>query len=208
MRGRRNDYLADKARRRSGRRGGRGRDRMYYGGNPVHPVNPINPMYYDMPDHARGKRGSGSGRSDYEPMDNYGYEYENYDNRGRMRGRDRAGYDSMDYKDVEQEYEKHLEEWTNKLKHRDKFKMPREQIINQARNMGVRFKDYTEEEFYAIYLAHVTDHGTISEDYNTFIVLAKQFLEDDDMAVTPSEKVCIYLYEIVLGKSKEEEDDD
>lgn len=105
----------------------------------------------------------------------------------------------MDYNSMSQDYKNKLKEWVDKLKHKDRFGHPMEKIINQARNMGVKFEEYSELEFYAIYLAMVSDYKTIANDYNMYIKMAKDFLEDDDMAVTPSEKVCIYLYEIVLG---------
>jgi hypothetical protein len=32
--------------------------------------------------------------------------------------------------------------------------------------------------------------------------MAKEFIMDDDIAVSPSEKVCIYMYEIVMGEKE------
>lgn len=105
----------------------------------------------------------------------------------------------MDYSSMDKEYKNNLKEWVEKLKHKDRFGHSMEKIIQQAKNMNIKFEEYSELEFYAIYLAMVSDYKTIANDYNMYIKMAKDFLEDDDIAVTPSEKVCIYLYEIVLG---------
>lgn len=99
------------------------------------------------------------------------------------------------------EYMRDIKEWTKRLSAKNRFNnIPEQQVIMQAKNMGVRFDDFTEEEFYAIYLAMVSDYTTISNDYNTYIRMAVDFFKDDDVAVSPSEKVCIYLYKIVLGE--------
>lgn len=129
--------------------------------------------------------------------------------RGRMRGRDYGDY-GMDYGDydyedyasdeeMEEEYKEDLKEWIKKMKPKDRFGMTKEQTIQHAKQMGVKFEEFSEEEFYAIFLAMLTDYKDISNDPTIYIRLAKDFLEDDDIAVSPSEKVCIYLYEIVKG---------
>jgi hypothetical protein len=144
-------------------------------------------------DYRRGGRDMRDYREDYM--------YEDYGTRGNKFYYEDRNYPYPDYGmgNAEKEYEKDLKEWAYKLAPKDRFKIPEHQIIQQAKNMGVKFEEYSEEEFYAIYLAMVTDYRTVSNDYNTYIKMAKDFLEDDDMAVSPSEKVCIYLYEIVLG---------
>jgi hypothetical protein len=171
-RGRRNDYLMRKEDRRRGVRGsGRGRDSSYDRARSYEmEVRPRD--YYE--DERRGRR-------------DYYYEDE-------RRGRDYA-----DYAGAEKDYEHQLEKWTKKLMKRDKFHMPKNEIIKKAEEMHVEFEEYSEEEFYAVYLMMVSDYPNISNEPHMYIALAKQFLEDDDMAVSPSEKVCIYLYEIVLG---------
>lgn len=37
-------------------------------------------------------------------------------------------------------------------------------------------------------------------DSSTYLNMAKKWLEDDDIEVSPSEKLCIYYYDIVKGK--------
>lgn len=181
---------------------------------------------YGSNDSRRGRRGRDMGdyRNDYAEYDS-GYD-SRYDNRSnnndyhfynQQRGEypRHMDYESysygkitpmhrdygypLDYNSMEQEYKHKLKEWIDKLKIKDRFGHPMEKIIQQAKNMGVKFEGYNELEFYAIYLAMVSDYKTIANDYNMYIKMAKDFLEDDDIAVTPSEKVCIYLYEIVLG---------
>ena len=137
--------------------------------------------------------------------------YEPYEPRsayrdGRTRGNDFYYEDERRYPDYkshseEMEYMRDIKEWTKRLSAKNRFNnIPEQQVIMQAKNMGVRFDDFTEEEFYAIYLAMVSDYTTISNDYNTYIRMAVDFFKDDDVAVSPSEKVCIYLYKIVLGE--------
>ena len=129
------------------------------------------PEYYDRRDYARGQ--------------DYGYDY---------RGRDYAS------EDMEKEYEEDLHEWIEKLKKYDKYGLTKEQVIQQAKNMGVKFQDFDELEFYAIYLMMLSDYPSVGGDYPIFIHMAKDFLMDSDVAVKGSDKVCAYLYDIVLGE--------
>ena len=123
--------------------------------------------------------------------------------------RDRADYRDYDdsdyshdyaYDRAKDEYDADLRQWINELKSKDRFGVSKQQVLEQAKNMGVKFDEFSELEFYAIYLAMVSDYKSIANDYNNYIKMAKDFLEDDDIAVSPSEKVCIYLYEIVMGE--------
>lgn len=138
------------------------------------------------------------------------------DSRRGRRGMDRRGdmarrrrdyeYDEMyydtgyDYGDMDHEYKADLKEWIEKLKHKDKFKISSTDIIHKAKTMGVSFRDYDELEFEATYYMLISDFGSISNDPHTYIMMAKAFLEDDDIEVSPSEKLCIYFYKIVKGE--------
>ena len=188
---RRMSYMRDRAERRM-RRSERGRDRGYY---------PMDDYDY-APERNRERV---SRRGEYRRRDeNYDMEYEqpreydrNYDydmRRDYRRGRDYAD------DDYEEEYEEDLQDWIQKLKKKDRFGMSLEQVMQKAKEMKVEFKDYDENEFYAIYLMQVSDYPSISNDPRMYIGMAKQWLEDDDVSVDPSEKVCKYLYEIVLDK--------
>lgn len=176
---RRNDYLMRKEDRRRGRRSGM-RDSSY--------------------DRARSYEMEVTPRDHYDSRGrDYYYEDERRGRRDYYYEDERRGRDYADYAGAEKDYEHQLEKWTKKLMKRDKFHMPKNEIIKKAEEMHVEFEEYTEEEFYAVYLMMVSDYPNISNEPHMYIALAKQFLEDDDMAVSPSEKVCIYLYEIVLG---------
>ena len=107
-------------------------------------------------------------------------------------------YYSDDY-DADHEYEEDLKEWIDKLKSKDKFKLAASDIIHKAKAMGVTFRDYDELEFEATYYMLLSDFGSVSNDPHSYIAMAKSFLEDDDISVSPSEKLCIYFYEIVKG---------
>lgn len=120
-------------------------------------------------------------------------DYRGYEDYGSMRQMGR------DYSMKEEEYKKDLKHWIKKMEAKTPFSYSKEQIIQRAREMKIKFDEFTEDEFYAVYLAMVTDYKKISNDFNVYISLAKDFLMDDDIAVSPSEKVCIYMYEIVMG---------
>jgi hypothetical protein len=128
-------------------------------------------------------------------------DYDDYDDEEEMM-EDEAYYDYNDYaeEDMMKEYEEELKKWIKKLMKKDKFKLPKQEILKKAQEMNIEFEDFSEEEFYAVYLMLVSDYPNIADNPHTYIVMAKQFLEDDDVNVDPSEKVCKYLYEIVLNE--------
>lgn len=162
---------------------------------------------YDGNDY-RNKYGSAGGYVS-SSRDRYGDE-QDY-RRGRDSRRDRAYFDEEKYSDQKdfemrdyhsdpyKKYNKDLEEWMNKLSKYDKFRLPKEEIIRRAESMGVRFDDYSEEEFLATYYMILSDCPNDAQDSGTYIYKAKKWLEDPDIAVSPSEKLSIYYYCIVRG---------
>lgn len=154
---------------------------------------------------------------DYRDRDYRDRDYRDSDYRGRgdYRGdyngdyrRDYADYSGDYHGDLsdskyDEEYHKDIEEWIKKLKKQDRFGLEKEQAIQSAKDMGVSFEDYDEEEFYAIFLMHVSDYPQIANEPRTYLAMAKAWLEDKDLEIEPSEKVCKYLYEIVLAKEEE-----
>lgn len=146
---------------------------------------------YGYPEHDR--RMDRRVHPDYRGSD-YAYYDERYDQYYRP-----ATYDYGEEHD-KREYAEELEKWTHKLKKHDRFTWHKEQVIQQAKSMGVRFEKYDEEEFYAIYLMHISDYPQIANEPHTYLAMAKAFLEDDDIARQGSEKVCAYLFDIVLAK--------
>ena len=200
----RNRYLSDRAYRRSrmsrdernpyGSRGGyvssrrmidRGMDYNYsmpeydsrydYRGS-EYPREHSRPMQYEL----YGVGGMRP-RMDYDYGYNYGYDYA---------------------KESEKEYEKDLHEWVEKLKKYDRFGWSKEQVIQQAKDMGVKFSDYDEMEFYATYIMLMSDFKKTGNDPYIYLSMAKEFLEDDDVKLKGSEKLCAYLYTIVLGEEE------
>lgn len=187
-----NRYLRDRADRRRGRRG-RGRDREMDYRN-----------LYSEYDYRMDRRGYSDSRgSDYHyGHERYGeprrpMEYELYGVGGVMPKQDYRDY-GEDYD--KKEYMEELEKWTHKLKKHDRFGWNKEQVIQQAKSMGVRFDHFDEDEFYVIYLMHISDYPQVANEPHTYLAMAKSFLEDDDIARKGSEKVCAYLFDIVLAK--------
>lgn len=131
-------------------------------------------------------------RYDREYNRDYDYEYDR-----EYRSRDYARYD---YAEEDEEYKEDLEEWCEKLKRKDRFKIPKEQIIQRAKSMGVKFDEYEEDEFLTAYYYVMNAYPTATNDYNVYLKMAKEFLEEKDIAVSPSEKLCIYMYKIVKGE--------
>lgn len=161
-------------------------------------------MYDKTLDYLMRKRDSRRGRRDYamdEARRRMRRDYEM--DEARRRRRDYMEYDEPhrymeDYDHIKKEYEEDLEHWAHKLKHKDRFNLPKHEVINKAKTMGAKFHEYSEEEFYAVYLMMVSDYSIANEPH-TYLAMAKQFLEDDDIPMSGSEKVCKYLYEIVLN---------
>ena len=200
----RNKYLSDRAMRRSGRsdyrnpygsRGGYVRDRA--------------DMESDMDrgrrygrDRAMDERYDSSeyGRSDYRRYDRR-YNDEAYD---RDYEYDREHRRPMDYaeEDMDKEYEEKLKEWIKKLKKKDRFSSSKDDIIRKAISMDVKFDKFSEDEFYATYLMMVSDFKHVANDPHHYLAMAKEWLMDDDVELTGSDKVCAYLYTIVLGETE------
>ena len=148
------------------------------------------PMEYEM---------YGYGIGGIKPID-YGYDY-NYDY--ARSGRDRNyNYDygyNYDYasEDMEKEWKEHLKKWCEELKRYDRFNMPKDQVIQNGRQMGATFNDYNEEEFYTTYLMIVSDNKKSISDPHIAILQAQEWLEDDDSKLKGSEKLCAYYYEVI-----------
>jgi hypothetical protein len=140
-------------------------------------------------DYARGRRGRRHGRS----RDNsYGVGHYIYE-------QPYTPYlDHAKSKEDLKEYEEDLKDWILDLKEKDHFKMSEHEVIEKAKEMGVKFHEFSELEYYAVYLMMVSDYPHTAHDPHIALIMAKEFLMDDDLEISPSEKVCKYLYEIVL----------
>lgn len=202
----------------SSRKGRRGRDRANYN--------------YDMNMDNRGNDYRGYDRNmdygnDYAKYDSrydsrYDREYRNQDGH-YPNERYREYYRPMDYEmygiggirpmyhdgmydyakeDMEKEYKEDLHEWIEKLKKKDRFGLTKDQVVDKGKQMGVRYDKFNEMEFYAVYLMLVSDFKQVSNDPHYYLALAKEWLEDDDVEMKGSDKVCAYLYSIVLGEEE------
>lgn len=146
---------------------------------------------------------------DYRGYDRNGYDrnaeyYPPLRSQDYARGRGDMNYRNDyrgDYESGEKRWKDDLKELTEKLKKKDRFNIPKDQIINHAKNMGVKFDEFSEDEFYAVYLMQVSDYKNVSNEFRMYISMAKDWLEDDDIAVSPSEKLCIYYDDIILGNA-------
>ena len=151
----------------------------------------VQPIGYEEREEQDSARGRGRSR-DYRGGDyrnDYRNDYNDYEN-------DYA----MDFAKEDEDWKKHLKKWCEELKHYDKFNMPKDQVINQARQMKVKFNNYNEEEFYVTYLMKISDdEDNLISNPQMAIIMAKNFLEDKDSKLKGSDKLCAYYYEIVKG---------
>ncbi len=100
----------------------------------------------------------------------------------------------------EKEWEEHLENWCKDLKRYDKFGMSKDEIISQARQMGVEFRNFTEKEFLTTYYMLMSDYTMdMLNSPQAYMIMAKDFLNDDDSYLKGGDKLCAYYYEVVKG---------
>lgn len=204
----RNNYLRDRAMRRGGRDRLTMREYRHDGRNPYGSRGG-----YVTSGRGRDRRmdygydSTERGRSDYRGYDRYDrrYDDERYD---RNYEYDREYHRPMDYaydgaeEDMEKEYEEKLHEWIKKLKKKDRFGLSKEDVMKKAKSMNVNFNDFDEDEFYAVYLMMVSDYKHIGNDPHIYLAMAKDWLMDDDVKMRGSDKICAYLYTIVLGEDE------
>lgn len=200
---RRNRYLMDRAMRR-----GMNDGRSSYGSKRGSMRNRGMDYANDYPE--RDSRYYDRNMSDYRGQDYHrGYEqygkhhrpmeYEMYGIGGfrpRMNDYNDYGYD---YAEMDKKWKEDLEEWCKELKKHDKFGMSKDQVLQQAKQMGIRMdKDYDEHEFITTYYMVISDdkHNLIS---NPQIAMYKavDFLEDDDSKLKGAEKLSAYYYEVI-----------
>lgn len=169
---------------------------MHYGerqGNfrPVEAMGYFTGYYGGSEDYARG------GRRDYGDYD-YGYD---------MRYRDYADYDyAGDY--GESLTKEELDHWNKKLmkevEEKDKQFFSKENIAQKAKQMGIPFEQFKEEELATAALMTYTDYCKALKPYvganmDVYISMGKAFLTDPDAAVKGGEKLAVYHDCIVEG---------
>lgn len=96
-----------------------------------------------------------------------------------------------------------LEEWTDDLfdEIEPQFRQmyEKDQVVRRAREMGVRFDEYTEDEFVATALMIATDYGrTVGmNEVDKIYRMAVDFLEDKDADLQGGEKLFAYYENVV-----------
>lgn len=189
------DYADMRGRRRNAR-GQYMSDRAYedYGFHEERGFKPVEAMGYFTGYYGGGQDMARGGRRDY------GYDM-GYD----MRGRYDYGYDyAGDY--GENLTKEELEHWKKKLMQevdeKDKQFFSKEMISQKAKQMGMNFDKFSEEELELTTLMMYTDYcktlGTSNMDL--YVRLAKDWLEDKDVAVKGGEKLAVYHDCIVEGE--------
>lgn len=161
---------------------------------------------YDYPVHSEyeyATRGMGS-QPDREYDRHYDYPMMDY---ARRSGRDRNyGYDyrgRRDYGKMEYLSDEDLMDWSRDLlegiEQKDRPIYTRENITRRAKDMGMSFKDYSEDELVVTTLMMVTDYGKTlgTSNLDTMIRLAKDWLCDEDSEMQYGEKLAAY-YEYVI----------
>lgn len=194
--GSRGGYITSRDPRRRDRMSGmsdyaRGRDYGYEG--PEYPNREREErMYRDghyYPFEITGKMGY-----EEEMYDPY-YQDMMYDYRGR--GRDYAGAEMLSNRE--------LMDWSQKLmqdvEEKDKAFFKYENVEKKAKDMGIQFDKFSFDEFYTTVLMQYTDFcktlGTANMD--TYLRLAKDWLQDQDSELKNSEKLYAYYYYVVMG---------
>lgn len=97
------------------------------------------------------------------------------------------------------DYNEELEMWKSRLKAKDRFGINETELINKATTMGVKFENYTELEYLTTYYMLMNDFPSLTNEPYTYLIMAKDWLEAENINVTPSEKLCIYYDKIVRG---------
>ena len=180
--------MRDRASRRSKRR-----DMGYYGshGDREHYARHDAPTRSEY-DYAGYSMASKSNREydrnyDYPMMGGRYYDY-----RGRR-----------DYGESEYLSDEDLMDWSRDLldsiEQKDRQMYTRENITKRAREMGVEFRDFSEDELVVATLMMVTDYGKTlgTSNLDIMIRLAKDWLCDEDSELQYGEKLAAY-YEYII----------
>ena len=201
------DRMRDMRRMREDRRSSR-RDYGSYGfGNDYHYDYPEYDTRYDYRTNERRSPSRMGRDSEYgrEHSMDYNY-YDPYMTRRDYRGRrDRKSY--RDYKSNEEDYltDEELMEWSKELlmevPEKDKPYFSKDNMERKAKEMAIKFDDYTFSELYTAALMLYNDYsktlGTVNMDL--YVRMAKDFFEDDDAELQGSEKLATYYDEIVCA---------
>lgn len=133
------------------------------------------------------------------PQEDYGA---NYRYGGGMGGRMDYGYD---YGEDEKLSHEELEEWNKKLlkelDDRERQMFNKDAIMQRLKQHSSGMEGYGEEELYTATLMVYTDYkNTIGQNPEMAIKLAKDWLNDKDVAIKGAEKLAVYYDCIVEGE--------
>lgn len=138
--------------------------------------------YYPNEDFARVR--------DYRGSRNYAMDY--------ARGRRDYGDEMLEKEDIEDWVEDLMKEL--ELDEKETFKMDR--VLQKAKEMGIKFDKFSEDEFYVWTIATYLDYKDIigRNNLDHSIKMSKAWFEDKDTELVGSEKLSAYYCYIVLGE--------
>lgn len=202
----RDERMRDRRMRDRAARRERRRDMGYYGstGDREYYDRHDYPMYAEY-DYARRGRDSQSDRNYSYDMRNDYNDYRKDNARGRDRNYD-YGYDyrgRRDYGEPKYLSDEDLMDWSRDLlesiEQKDRPMYTRENITRRAKDMGMSFKDYSEDELVVTTLMMVTDYGKTlgTTNLDTMLRLAKDWLCDEDSELQYGEKLAAYYEHII-----------
>ena len=160
---------------------------------------------YDYDYDSRRGRDYADERRDYD-MRRGDYDMRGMDRDYDMRRGDMRAFDVRGYYDGHNKRyldSRMLEKWSKRLmkevEEKDKQFLKMENIMKRAESMGIKFEEFTPDEFYVTLLMLFTDFskalGTVNPDI--FIKMAKYWLCDEDAGLQYGEKLAAYYYHIV-----------
>lgn len=141
---------------------------------------------------------------DYRMYPNEDYQREYMDDSYRYRGSDYRGGGRYDYHsegdDDDEEYKTELKEKCKELERYDKFKLPKNEILEKAKQMGIKFDKFDEEELLFTYYMMMSDYDIdVLNSPHIYLAMASKFLDDKDAKLQGTEKLAAYLDVIVDG---------
>lgn len=145
-----------------------------------------------------------SERDGFYPRVRQGRDYGDYED--DMRGRDYESDMRRGQRDYAGDYgetltKEEIEHWKKKLMEevddKEKHFFNKETISQKARQMGIQFKEYNEEELALATLMVYTDYckslkPLVGSNMDIYVKLARDFLEDKDASVKGGEKLAVY----------------
>lgn len=160
-------------------------------------------MGYDYADRNYG-RDYNSGYGDRRSEKPYGRPNYGFDSMDDERGRQRdyayadAHASKLTKKDIKK-WEKHLENADGTMGR----KYSKDQILPAAQQLGIKFNEYSEDEFVmAVNMLYSDYCKSVGGDMMMYIKMAKAFLEDDDFDGKGSEKLALY-YRCIAEQEQE-----